>query len=494
MGLLRYSFSFSVGTLLSRVFGYVRDAVIAYHFGASYVTDAFFVAFRLPNTFRRLLGEGGFNAAFIPVYAREIKEGRERDFLSSTFTYFTLISFVITLLGVVFSEVILSVLSPGLRHRPYFDLAVFMARWLFLYFLAVSLSSFFMAVLNTRGVFFVPAFAQAVFNIVSSFILAFATHLWGYYTLIVSTLVAGLAQVLFHLPSLLSQKVPLGVSFHLDKDVILLVKRLLPATAGFGVAQLSMFVDTFLASFLHQGSISYLYYANRIFQLPLGVVSVGVANSLLSVLSRGGHIKNNTTLAVSVILGLSLPSAVGLLLLAEPIVSLLYGRGRFSSQDVIVASHVLMAYSLGLVFFSVQKAISSVFFARGDTKTPVMASLLAVMSEGIFGYLYAFHLKLGVVGLALGNATSSLFAIGYLLAKDHTMIHWKTLAGVVIRCGVASAVMGYVAHTLAKNLPHPALVFVIPFCAFLYMVLVLLLFPEILRSLRKRFVEKLSNP
>ncbi|MGC8853025.1 MAG: murein biosynthesis integral membrane protein MurJ, partial [Hydrogenobacter sp.] len=270
MGLIRHSISFSFATLLSRIFGYVRDALIAYYFGVSQITDAFFIAFRLPNTFRRLLGEGGFNAAFVPIYAKDIKSGREKQFLNSAFTYYTLVNLLVTLLGILFADILITVIAPGIRDKPHFELTVFMARWLFSYLFFVGLSSFFMAVLNTRGIFFVPAFAQGVFNLVFSLVIALASNPFGFYSLIWGVILGGIAQALFNLPSLLRSGVILGFSFKLDEDVKLLVKRLIPSLLGFGVAQLSFFIDTFLASFLHPGSISYLYYANRIFQLPLG--------------------------------------------------------------------------------------------------------------------------------------------------------------------------------------------------------------------------------
>ncbi len=311
MGLLKHSLSFSVATLLSRILGYLRDALIAYYFGVSQITDAFFVAFRLPNTFRRLFGEGGFNAAFVPIFAQRLKEGTEKAFLNSTFTYYTLFNLTVTLIGIVFAEWIIRLIAPGIAQKSYFELAVFMARFLFSYLFFVGLSAFFMGVLNTRGVFFVPAFAQAVFNVVMSLCIALTAHSLGYMALVLGVVFGGFAQLIFHLPVLISKGLLPRVSFERDKDLLLLLKRLLPALMGFGVAQLSFFIDTFLASFLALGSISYLYYANRIFQLPLGALSVGMANSLLSVLARGQDPKKNITLAFNFITLLALPATGG---------------------------------------------------------------------------------------------------------------------------------------------------------------------------------------
>ena len=311
MSLIKHSISFSFATLLSRVLGYVRDALIAYYFGVSHITDAFFVAFRLPNTFRRLLGEGGFNAAFVPIFAKRIKEGTEKAFLNSVFTYYTLFNLLITLLGIVFSDWIIRLIAPSIAHKGYFELTVFMARFLFSYLFFIGLSAFFMALLNTKGVFFVPAFAQAIFNLVFALCLAFLAERIGYMALIIGVILGGLAQLLFNIPSALKKGLIPKPTLERDKDLNLLLRRLLPAIMGFGVAQLSFFIDTFLASFLALGTISYLYYANRIFQLPLGALSVGMANSLLSVLSYGEDKRNNITLAFRFITLLALPATGG---------------------------------------------------------------------------------------------------------------------------------------------------------------------------------------
>ncbi|SNZ14377.1 murein biosynthesis integral membrane protein MurJ [Hydrogenobacter hydrogenophilus] len=477
MGLIKHSISFSFATLLSRIFGYVRDALIAYYFGVSQITDAFFIAFRLPNTFRRLLGEGGFNAAFVPIYAKDIKSGRERQFLSSAFTYYTLVNLLITLLGILFADTLMTVIAPGIRDKPHFELTVFMARWLFTYLFFAGLSSFFMAVLNTKGVFFVPAFAQGVFNLVFSLVVVLASNQFGFYSLIWGVILGGIAQALFNLPSLWRSGVILGFSLELDKDVKLLVKRLIPSLLGFGVAQLSFFIDTFLASFLPLGSISYLYYANRIFQLPLGAVSVGMANSLLSALSRGEDTKFSTHLAFRFVSLISLPATFGLIALSDSIIALLYGRGRFSQQDVLVASSVLGAYTIGLTFFSFQKVLSSVFFAKGDTKTPVKALILSVLSEALFGSFYAFFLKWGVFGLALGTSTSALVGFSYLFLKtEREVIAIKDLFKILYKPLFASIFMLFVVWLLKMWLTQAIwILLIIPIAMAVYFLILLFL-------------------
>ena len=474
MALLRGSISFSLATLLSRTLGYVRDALIAYHFGVSQVTDAFFVAFRLPNTFRQLFGEGGFNAAFVPIFAKRVKEATEKSFLNSVFTYYILFNLFVTVLGIFLAEWIIRIIAPGIVKKDYFDLAVFMARFLFSYLFFVGLSAFFMGVLNTRGVFFVPAFAQAVFNIVFALCLTFFAKSFGYVTLILGVVLGGIAQLLFHIPSILKGGLLPRLTLERDKDLSLLLKRLVPALMGFGVAQLSFFIDTFLASFLALGSISYLYYANRIFQLPLGALSVGTANSLLSVLSMGGDYKSNITLAFRFVTLFSLPAASGLFILSQDIIALLYGRGKFSQEDIVIAGKILGVYSLGLLFFSLQKVLSSVFFARGNTKIPVFASLFAVLGEGFLAFIFAFILKLGVIGLAIGTASSSFIGLAFLL------YFWKEKSFDVSRY-LSSLVKGIISSGLmclflivANPSPYQ-IVYIIPLAALFYWFSLLLL-------------------
>ncbi len=265
---------------------------------------------------------------------------------------------------------------------------------------------------------------------------------------------------------------------------------------GFGVAQLSFFIDTFLASFLALGAISYLYYANRIFQLPLGALSVGMANSLLSVLASGQDPRKNITLAFRFITLLALPATGGLLVLSHQIIALLYGRGRFSEEDIAIAGKVLAVYSLGLVFFSLQKVLASVFFARGDTKTPVLSSLFAVLSEGLFAFVFAFVLKLGVVGLALGTASSSIAGLGFLLyfwrernldIRAYLITTIKSIFATLVMC---------ISVLLLKPSPYGVL-YAIPLAVAMYWLCLLMLKEPLAHlplNLLKSLVKKGRNP
>ena len=442
MKLVRFAFDFALGTLLSRILGFLRDATIAYYFGASHVSDAFFIAFRIPNSFRRLLGEGGFNAAFVPLYTKALEEGKEREFLSRVFTFYVIINTLVTFLGILLADQIVSLIAPGVREADTFNLAVFMARFLFVYLLLVGLSAFFMGVLNVRGRFFVPAISQGVFNLVFLVILLLLADRYGYIALVVGVLIGGVFQVLINLPVLLKEKVSFSVSLKMGDEVKTLIKRLIPALGGFGVNQLSLFIDTFLASFLRTGAISYLYYANRLYQLPFGVVSVGVANALLSLLSKGDSNKiKDTTMALRVILILMIPASAGLFILSEEIIRVVYHRGSFTEEDVYLSAGALSVYSLGLVFFSIQKSLSAVFFSLGDTKTPVKASLISVLSEGTFASILAFGMGLGLLGLPAGTALSSLTGLFYLWIKLPHKPKMRPLVDTLVRTITATLLM-----------------------------------------------------
>ncbi|RLJ70812.1 putative peptidoglycan lipid II flippase [Hydrogenivirga caldilitoris] len=497
MRLVRFAFNFALGTLLSRVLGFLRDASIAYYFGATHIADAFFVAFRIPNSFRRLLGEGGFNAVFVPLYTKSIEEGRDRDFLSKVFTFYLLVNSLITLVGVLLTEYIVSLIAPGIRGSETFSLAVFMARFLFLYLLLVGLGALFMGILNVRGSFFIPAVSQGVFNFAFLVVLLLSADRYGHIALILGVLIGGVLQVLINVPVLVKKGVSFSLSFRFDEDVKLLLRRLIPALGGFGVNQLSLFIDTFLASFLRTGAIAYLYYANRLYQLPFGVVSVGIANSLLSILSRKDSNREDELItALRLILLLMIPASAGLFILSEDIIRVVYHRGSFNEKDVYTSARILSIYSLGLVFFSLQKSLSALFFSTGDTKTPVKASLLTVLSEGAFAATFAFLLGLGVFGLPMGTALSSLTGLSYLWVKTPQKPPLAPLFKTLLKSTLAACVMGattlYIKGTGLT--PLTLILSSIPLAIFIYFVMLLFLREELTLRLSKGFVKKLINP
>ena len=471
----------------------MRDAVIAYYFGASVISDAFFVAFRIPNSFRRILGEGGFNAAFVPMYVRSVEEGRGPMFLGKVFPLYLAVSCGVTLLGSAGAGVIVPLIAPGIAGTPTGELAIFMARFLFLYLVLVGLTALLMGVLNAHGRFFVPAFSQAVFNGVFALTLILVADHFGYRALIAGVLVGGVLQVLVNVPSLLSAGVRVRLGPLWDSEVRTLVSRMIPSLAGFGVGQISILVDTFLASFVGTGTISYLYYAGRLYQLPFGVFSVGVANSLLTVLSgRGSDRRKDLTDALRIVITFMLPASAGLICLSESIVKVVYGRGSFTEEDVSKTSLVLSVYSLGLLFLSLQKVTSSYFFAKGDTWTPLRATLLTVLSEAALASLFLFVMGLGLPGLPLGTALSSIFGFSYLVLRIDRKPSPKPIVSTVLRSVTSTGLMVLFLEVTEDVISDPILqvLILVPSGAFLYFLLLLLMRDPLLLSLLKGLVEK----
>ncbi|HIQ31151.1 MAG TPA: murein biosynthesis integral membrane protein MurJ [Aquifex aeolicus] len=497
MRLVRFALSFAFGTLISRVLGFVRDASVAYFFGASPISDAFFVAFRIPNSLRRLLGEGGFNAAFVPLYSRAVSEGRDGEFLGRVLVLYAFANALITLVGVTLAEYIVSLVAPGLRGGESFPIAVFMTRFLFLYVFLVGMYALFMGVLNARGRFFVPAVSQGVFNGAFVLVLLMTAEELGYVALVFGVLLGGVFQVFMNFPELIGSGVRLKISLGIGEDVKTLFRRLVPAVGGFGVGQLSLFIDTFLASFLGTGAVSYLHYASRLYQLPFGVFSVGVANSLLSLLShKKSSGSRELTDALGLVIILTAPASLGLILLSDEIVKLIYMRGSFTESDVLTTSGVLSLYALALVPFSLQKVLSAEFFARGDTATPVKVSLISVLVEGISGALLAFGIGMGIYGLPLGTALSSLVALALLFAMKKTPVLKKELLKTIFTVFLSIAPMGAVAVLISKAVEGDALAvgLAIPLSGLTYLAGLVILGERLTLRFLKGFVEKVRQP
>ncbi len=491
MKIIRASLAFSSATFISRIAGYLRDAGIAYFFGSSTVTDAFFIAFRLPNTLRRIIGEGGFNAVFVPLYAQSIKKGEDKEFLSRIFSFYMGFIILLTLLGILLSKPIVYLLAPGFAGTETSNLAVYIAKWLFLYLPFIAVSSYFMGVLNTHKEFFIPAFSQAVFNITMLLLLILFAERFSYYSLIAGVLAGGIFQVLIYTPAIFKLKISIKLSFVYDEKVKSLVKRLVPSTISFGISQISFFVDTILASFIGTGAISYIYYANRIFQLPLGLFSVGAANSLLSFISSGGDEKESTKLTSGMIFLLIFPSSLGLIVLSLPVVSFLYRRGEFTFEDAIITSSILSIYSVSLIFFSLQKLTASIFFARGDTVTPAKVTAIYVFSEALFSLIFAFGLKLGLYGLPLGTLVASIISFFFIYRK----VEYKFLKYVretIIKAFIASIFMALILKFISISLEMSYLlqvIFLIPLGALIYGLILLILKEPLTHMLLKRVLK-----
>ena len=391
-GFFRSTSTVGAFTLLSRVTGLLRDMVYSRMFGAGLLMDAFLVAFKIPNFMRRLFAEGAFSQAFVPVVSeykvqRPHEEVRELvDGAMGTLAWFLS---VVTIVGVVAAPVLVLLFAPGFRlDGARFDLTVEMLRWTFPFILFISLAALAGGVLNSYGKFAVPATTSTLMNVV---MIVFAAFIAPYFerpgiVLAIGVFVSGLVQLGFQLPFMLRLGLLRRPRWRWNHEGVRKIGRLmLPAIFGSSVSQVSLLLDTLIASFLATGSIAWLYYADRLVEFPLGVFSIALATVILPGLAAQHAAQDPDRFAATLDWAIRLtaivvlPATLALLLLAGPLTVVIYHYGEFDAQDVRMARLALMAYSLGLVGFSMVKVLAPGFFARQDTKTPVRIGVWSLM-------------------------------------------------------------------------------------------------------------------
>ncbi|SNZ11350.1 putative peptidoglycan lipid II flippase [Persephonella hydrogeniphila] len=446
---LKNTLFFSFATFISRVLGYIRDATVAYIFGANPLTDAFFVAWRIPNTLRQLVAEGSFNAAFIPIFTELSK--REPDYskkyISSLFSFYTLALSFLTFIGVFFSDFIVGVIAPGLAEKGTINEASSLLKLTFPYLILVGWVSFFMALLNTRDRFFVPAVSPALLNL--SFILCafFLSSYYGIYSLGIGALIGGILQVFLQIPFIIKEKFSFYLSFKILPETKETFKRLIPAFLSFGVSQFGFIVDTIIASFLIGGAISYLYYANRIFQLPIGLFAIGLGNALLVSLSK--HISEGNKKSflqdfnngIRFAIFISIPATVGMIVLGKEIISVLLERGAFSQKNTELTYIALIGYSVGLTGYALTRPYKSAFFAKGDTKTPLYSTIFGVLISIVFAVIFGFLLNWGVFGLAFASSLGGIASFIYLFFVSDFKLYKSGILDTSFKTFVSAAVM-----------------------------------------------------
>ena len=390
-GFLRNTTIVGLLTLLSRVTGVVRDMVYLISFGAGPLMDAFLVAFKIPNFMRRLTAEGAFSQAFVPViseYKVQKTQDEVRSLVSGVAGVFGLVLFAITLVGVIAAPVLAYLFAPGFHAKgDQFDLTVEMLRFTFPYMFFISLVALGSGILNSYGRFAIPAFNQTLLNVV---MIVAAGVIAPYFpkpgvVLAIGVFVAGLVQLVALFPALHALRLlPRPRLDRAHEGVRRIARLMLPGILGSSVAQVSLLLDTVIASFLMVGSVTWLYSADRLVEFPMGVFSIALATVILPGLashhSEKSPEKFNSTLdwALRLTLTVVVPAAVGLLMLAGPLISTIFGYGAFTERDVLMCGYALMAYSLGLVGFSMVKVLAPGYFARQDTKTPVKVGLIAL--------------------------------------------------------------------------------------------------------------------
>jgi putative peptidoglycan lipid II flippase len=415
MNLLKALAMVSSMTLVSRVFGFIRDVVIARVFGAGLATDAFFVAFRIPNLLRRLFAEGAFSQAFVPILAEYKNRRGEHDtrlLVDHVAAALGLALFVVTLVGVIAAPVIIYVSAPGFAAVPEkFELTVSLLRVTFPYILFISLVAFAGGILNTYGRFSIPAFTPVLLNL--SFI-GFAVWAAPYFNPPVAALgwavfCGGVLQLLFQAPFLLRIKMLPRFKFDFrDAGVWRVARQMGPAVFGVSVGQISLLINTIFASFLVTGSVSWLYYADRLMEFPTGLLGVALGTILLPSLSK--HYSERSAKEYSELLDwglrltllLALPAAAALALLAVPLTATLFHYGAFSAADVLATRGAVVAYSVGLVGLILVKILAPGFYAQQDIRTPVRIAVVTLLATQVMNLILIWPLKHVGLALAIG--------------------------------------------------------------------------------------------
>ena len=401
-------------TAISRVAGVIRDILISRFLGATMMADAFFVALRFPNLFRSLFAEGTLNVAFVPLFTGELQKGKKEalDFAKSVFSFLFYVLLIFTILIELIMPGLMFILAPGFEQiAGKLALTTTLSRITFPFLLFVSLVSLLAGVLNSLGRFWAAAFTPTLLNLTMIFFLLCATPFINSpyapaYALSIGVTVAGIIELLFLLwhiwkaDFLFGLMGPIKTLSHLSKGVKTLLTKMAPGVLGSGVYQINLFFDTFFVSFVGAGAISWLNYANHLFQLPIGIIGVAIGTALLPILSKhvkAGELKEaNTHLnrGLEISLAMSVASFVGLFLLAEPIIETLFQYGKFSADDTLHTAKALRIFAFGLPAYMATKALSPFFYARGDTTTPVkiavvgvvLNTLLAVILMQFWGY------------------------------------------------------------------------------------------------------------
>ncbi|MEH6461802.1 murein biosynthesis integral membrane protein MurJ [Chitinimonas sp. JJ19] len=427
MNLLKALARTSSMTMLSRILGLAREVMNTHQFGANHAMDAFVVAFKLPNMFRRIFAEGAFSQAFVPIlaeYKAQRGEDATREFIADIAGLLTLVLLVFTVLGVIAAPAIVWLSASGFsKDSSQFDLAVQLTRITFPYIFLISLSSLVGSILNTWNRFSIPAFTPTLLNLsMIAFGILLSPHLEEpIFALAIAVAVGGVAQLAFQLPFLarigmLSRpKLNLG-----DVGVTRVLKQMVPALFGVSIAQISLLLNTQFASWLQAGSMSWLNYADRLMELPAGVLGVALGTILLPSLARLKTQGQDDDYSAMLDWGLrlcwllALPATVALAVIAEPLIATLFEHGKFDAHDTAMTQHALSAYAVGLMALISIKVLAPAFYAQQDVKTPMKIGIVTLIVTQLLNL--ALYRPLGHAGLALSISLAACLNAGLLYA------------------------------------------------------------------------------
>ena len=451
-------------TFLSRIAGYARDVVIAYFFGASASTDAFWVAFRIPNLLRRLFGEGSLTISFIPVFTQYLETKDKEEAKKIADAVFTILVFLLVLIsigGILLSPYIIKLFAAGFDQST-FDLAVSLNRIMFPYILFISLTALSMGVLNSLRHFFAPAISPVILNICIIIAVLFFYHNFNVpvYAAAAGVIAGGVLQFLFQLPFLYGR----GFLFSVRKQVRHpAVKKIglliIPQLFGVAVYNLNILVNTQYASFMSEGTISYLYFSERLIEFPLGIIAVSIATVLLPSLSS--HVANKDfdkfretySFTLRLMFFILIPALVGLIVLRVPICNLLYQRGEFDYAATIFTSQALLGYAVGLWAVGGIRITAPAFYSMQDTKTPVIIAFIAFIANAVLGYVLGFTLGYKHTGLALASSISSIInflLLFYIIEKRVGNVNTRAIVLLLGKLIAISGIMGTLVWRISK--------------------------------------------
>jgi len=456
MNLLKSTGTFGFYTIISRLLGYLRDILIAIFLGTGLLADAFFVAFRIPNTFRRLFSEGTFNAAFVPSYASEMVKSKKQSnkFANDIFNLLLLSLLLITIIIELFMPAFVSLIAPGfVGDFDKMEIAITLTRITFPFLLFICLASFFAAILNSHNKFAVTSGAPIILNIILVLVLLFSSSLGDklVYYLSYGVSLAGLLQLLF-LYKFVRKHYSLNIKIEIKitEKVKIFFRKLLPSIFSSGVTQINILVGTIIASF-QASAVSYLYYADRIYQINLAIAGIAIGVVVLPQLSKHVQSKKKDKIiliqnkALELSLFLSLPASIALIIGSEQIISALFGYGSFDETAVLNSSLALYYFALGLPAFALIKVFSSFFFANHNTKTPFKISLISVLLNILIS-VYYFN-EIGFIIIPIATTISSWFngILLFLFLKNKNLFSFNRIFFVkFVKIIFASILMGFI--------------------------------------------------
>ena len=471
MNLIKSTGTFSFFTIISRLLGYLRDILIAVFLGAGPLADAFFVAFRIPNTFRRLFSEGTFNAAFVPSYSSILdNKKKSQKFANNIFTLLTIGLFFLVLVIEIMMPIFVFLIAPGFENDyQKMELAVTLTRITFPFLMFISLASFFSAILNSHNKFAIASAAPIILNILLIGVLIFGKILNDQlvYYLSYAVTISGILQLIFlyfFVKKYFSPK--LNLSFKIDNKVKLFFKKLLPSIFSSGVTQINILVGTIIASF-QASAVSYLYYADRIYQINLAIAGIAIGTVILPQLSK--YVQSDKKEKINLIqnkalelsLFLSIPAALALLIASEEIISSLFGYGSFNELSVVNSAKALFYFAIGLPAFSLIKVFSAFFFARHNTKLPFYISLISVLLNVFISVV--FFKEVGFIIIPIATTISSWFnaILLFIFLKTKNLFNFNLVfLNRFIKILLASVLMGiffnYVIHFFNDKLLYEA--------------------------------------